>query len=188
MIAIEKVAELLRSGQCRRVVVLTGAGISVSAGIPDFRTPGTGLYDNLQEYGLPFAEAIFDLDFFRSNPAPFYRLCQELWPGRYAPTPTHRFIKLLDQKELLVRCYTQNIDSLESLAGTPKELVVAAHGNFDSATCVGTGASVPVEELKEAIGNGGSPEVVEAGWKALAEKHGGLVKPDASVSVITKPL
>ena len=108
VIAIEKVAELLRSGQCRRVVVLTGAGISVSAGIPDFRTPGTGLYDNLQEYGLPFAEAIFDLDYFRSNPAPFYRLCQELWPGRYAPTPTHRFIKLLDQKELLVRCDTPN--------------------------------------------------------------------------------
>ena len=106
--AIEAVAELVRSGQCRRIVVLTGAGVSVSAGIPDFRTPGTGLYDNLQEYGLPFAEAVFDLNFFRSDPAPFYRLCQELWPGRYAPTPTHRFIKLLEQKQLLVRRYTQN--------------------------------------------------------------------------------
>ena len=106
--AIDEVAELVRSGQCRRIVVLTGAGVSVSAGIPDFRTPGTGLYDNLQEYGLPFAEAVFDLNFFRSDPAPFYRLCQELWPGRYAPTPTHRFIKLLEQKQLLVRRYTQN--------------------------------------------------------------------------------
>ena len=180
--AIEAVAELVRSGQCRRIVVLTGAGVSVSAGIPDFRTPGTGLYDNLQEYGLPFAEAVFDLNFFRSDPAPFYRLCQELWPGRYAPTPTHRFIKLLEQKQLLVRrytqntrntphaphtplarphtpyhtlntsgtphapqtplpsashaedprtmqvrCYTQNIDSLESAAGLPKDKVVAAH-------------------------------------------------------------
>ena len=121
VIAIEKAAELLRSGQCRRVVVLTGAGISVSAGIPDFRTPGTGLYDNLQEYGLPFAEAIFDLNFFRSNPAPFYRLCQELWPGRYAPTPTHWFIKLLDQKELLVRCDTPNtaLPPTEHLAQNP---------------------------------------------------------------------
>ena len=121
VIAIEKAAELLRSGQCRRVVVLTGAGISVSAGIPDFRTPGTGLYDNLQEYGLPFAEAIFDLNFFRSNPAPFYRLCQELWPGRYAPTPTHRFIKLLNQKELLVRCDTLNtaLPPTEHLAQNP---------------------------------------------------------------------
>ena len=185
---LDDITASLTKERYRNIVVVNGAGVSTSCGIPDFRTPGTGLYSKLEEYDLPYPEAIFDLDFFRSNPAPFYRLCQELWPGRYAPTPTHRFIKLLDQKELLVRCYTQNIDSLESLAGTPKELVVAAHGNFDSATCVGTGASVPVEELKEAIGNGGSPEVVEAGWKALAEKHGGLVKPDASVSVITKPL
>ena len=58
--------------------------------------------------------------FFREKPAPFYRLCQELWPGRYAPTPTHRFIRLLHEKGLLVRCFTQNIDSLESAAGLPK--------------------------------------------------------------------
>ena len=174
-IAIEAVAELLRSGQCRRVVVLTGAGVSVSAGIPDFRTPGTGLYDNLQEYGLPFAEAVFDLNFFRSDPAPFYRLCQELWPGRYAPTPTHRFIKLLEQKELLVRCYTQNIDSLESAAGLPKDKVVAAHGNFDSASVVtgpSRGERVPIDEVKEAVAQG------EPGWRKMVERHEGLVKPD----------
>jgi hypothetical protein len=71
---MESVAELLRTGAVRRVVVLTGAGVSVAAGIPDFRTPGTGLYDNLQKYNLPFPEAIFEMDFFRSNPKPFF-LC-----------------------------------------------------------------------------------------------------------------
>lgn len=69
---MDSVAELLRSGAVRRVVVLTGAGVSVAAGIPDFRTPGTGLYDNLQKYNLPFPEAIFEMDFFRANPKPFF--------------------------------------------------------------------------------------------------------------------
>ena len=55
----------------RDVVVMLGAGASVSAGIPDFRSPGTGLYDNLQKYDLPFPEAVFDIGFFRDNPAPF---------------------------------------------------------------------------------------------------------------------
>ena len=103
---------LLRDAKPESVVVMLGAGVSVSAGIPDFRTPGTGLYDNLQEYGLPYAEAIFDLDFYRTNPRPFQRLCRELWPGRYAPTKTHRFIKILDDKGLLKRCFTQNIGNI----------------------------------------------------------------------------
>jgi hypothetical protein len=70
------VAELLRSGAARNVVVMLGAGASVSAGIPDFRTPGTGLYDNLEAYDLPYPEAIFDLEFFREKPEPFYLLCK----------------------------------------------------------------------------------------------------------------
>ena len=53
---------------------MTGAGISVSAGIPDFRSPGTGLYDNLKEYDLPYPEAIFDIDYFKKKPEAFYKL------------------------------------------------------------------------------------------------------------------
>ena len=170
----------------RNVVVLLGAGASVSAGIPDFRTPGVGLYDNLEKYGkLPFPEAVFDLTFFAQNPAPFYALCKELWPGNYAPTPTHHFVALLAAKGKLRRCYTQNIDSLESAAGVPTELVVAAHGNMDSATCVATGAPVEVAEVRAALCGPGAdvpPATAEgaplAGWQALAKRHGGLVKPD----------
>ena len=54
----------LKEGKFKKIVILTGAGISVSAGIPDFRSPGSGLYDNLKEYNLPYAEAIFSLDYF----------------------------------------------------------------------------------------------------------------------------
>ena len=55
--SLEKVAKLIREGKAKNIVFLCGAGISVSAGIPDFRTPGTGLYDNLQKYNLPRPEA-----------------------------------------------------------------------------------------------------------------------------------
>jgi NAD-dependent SIR2 family protein deacetylase len=74
-----------------------------------------------------------------------------------------------------VRRLTQNIDSLENLAGLPAHMTVAAHGNFDRCSCIATGAAVPVEEVRAAIAHGKhGPE----GWLAMAERHGGLVKPD----------
>lgn len=65
----------LSPGVC---VCVGAAGISVSAGIPDFRTPGTGLYDNLQKYDLPDPQSIFTVDYFVENPEPFYSLAKEL--------------------------------------------------------------------------------------------------------------
>ena len=166
------VAEYIKEGKCRNVIVMAGAGISVSAGIPDFRTPGTGLYDNLAKYDLPDPTAVFNIEFFKNNPAPFYQLAKELFPGQYQPTPTHNFIRLLHEHGLLRRCFTQNIDSLEAEAGVPKDKIVAAHGNFDSATCIATGEKVPVDEVHEAIMAG--PD----GYTAINAKYGGLVKPD----------
>lgn len=60
---------------CSKIIVMCGAGISTSAGIPDFRTPGTGLYSQLEKYNLPSPESIFALDYFRvsqSKPAQSY--------------------------------------------------------------------------------------------------------------------
>jgi NAD-dependent SIR2 family protein deacetylase len=74
----------------------------------DFRTEGTGLYDNLQKYNLPYPEAVFDLSFYKNNPDPFVQLASELWPGlKHSPTVTHSFIALLEKKGLLLRNYTQ---------------------------------------------------------------------------------
>lgn len=47
-------------------------------GIPDFRSPGTGLYDNLAKYNLPRPESVFELSYFRQNPKPFYMLAKVL--------------------------------------------------------------------------------------------------------------
>ena len=130
-VEIEKLAELIESGKVKKILVLTGAGVSVAAGIPDFRTPGTGLYSNLKKYNLPFPEAVFDVAFYRRNPKPFVTLAHELWPGlQHSPTKTHSFLSLLSKKGLLLRNYSQNIDGLEFLAGIPAEELVECHGHF----------------------------------------------------------
>ena len=77
------------------------------------RTPGTGLYDNLQQYKIPEPSAIFDLDYFWYDPRPFFCLAKSLYPGNYQPNYVHYFVKLLHDKGLLLRMYTQNIDGLE---------------------------------------------------------------------------
>ena len=195
---IDGVAKLIKDGKARNVVVMCGAGISVSAGIPDFRTPGTGLYDNLQKYDLPVPSAVFELEYFKARPDAFYELSSEMWPGeKYKPTLTHHFINLLHRKGALLRCFSQNIDSLETAAGLPADKLVAAHGNFDSATCVATGRKVDINEVRAALvpraedsegggeeGGGGEETsrrrnaALKKRWSALADKHGGLVKPD----------
>lgn len=169
---LDHVATLIQSVPDESVIVLVGAGASVSAGIPDFRTPGTGLYNNLQADNLPYPEAVFDIGFFRHTPEPFYKLCREMWPGQYEPTPAHRFLQKLHEHRKLKRCFTQNIDSLEAAAGLPKEMVVAAHGNFDEAHVVGTGARVDVTELKRAIFEG------DVSLRALCQVRSPLIAID----------
>ncbi|KAI8808999.1 DHS-like NAD/FAD-binding domain-containing protein [Cladochytrium replicatum] len=148
---IEAVAQYIQEHNVKDVIVMTGAGVSTSAGIPDFRTPGTGLYDNLQKYDLPYPEAIFDINFFRRTPEPFYQLAKELFPGNFNPTLCHYFIRLLHEEGMLLRTYTQNIDTLERVAGIPEDLLVEAHGSFGRARCVvpGCGRSFSVEHTRQ---------------------------------------
>ena len=161
----DALAQYIKDGKAKKIVVLvghmtrpkqtwcanatqTGAGISTSAGIPDFRSPETGLYANLERLNLPHPEAVFELSFFRENPLPFYTLAQELYPGKYRPTITHSFINLLHKKGLLLKLFTQNIDCLEREAGVPSDKIIEAHGSFaEYAPSVFCSRSIPLTWL-----------------------------------------
>ncbi|KAL7818226.1 NAD-dependent deacetylase sirtuin-2 [Trichoderma gracile] len=167
--SLEAVAEHIKSGKARRIVVMTGAGISTAAGIPDFRSPKTGLYSNLARLNLPYAEAVFDIAYFRKRPEPFYVLAQELYPGKFHPTISHAFIALLAEKGLLQMLFTQNIDCLERAAGVPADKIVEAHGSFATQRCIECKAEFPDEHMKAHVLRGDVPRCGECK---------GLVKPD----------
>jgi len=156
---INGVIKLWKAKGFKKIVTMVGAGVSTSAGVPDFRTPKTGLYDNLAKYNLPYPEAIFDLDYFHSNPKPFFQLAKELYPGTFKPTKSHYFIKLLHDKGLLVRHYTQNIDTLDRLVGLPEDKIVEAHGTFYTNHCVTCRKEFSMEWMKEKIFSAADDEV-----------------------------
>ncbi|XP_055519583.1 NAD-dependent protein deacetylase sirtuin-2 isoform X2 [Leucoraja erinacea] len=133
--SLEGVAKYILNKKCDKIICMVGAGISTSAGIPDFRSPGTGLYHNLQKYDLPYPESIFEMGFFKQNPEPFFALAKELYPGQFKPTVCHYFIRMLRDKGLLLRCYTQNIDTLERVVGLKDEDLIEAHGTFYTSHC-----------------------------------------------------
>ncbi|XP_014247091.1 NAD-dependent protein deacetylase Sirt2-like isoform X2 [Cimex lectularius] len=166
---LSSLAEKLKMNQFKNVVTLVGAGISTSAGIPDFRSPGTGLYDNLKKFNLPYSEAIFELDYFQEKPEPFFQLARDLMPGTFKPTKSHYFIKLLEEKGILLRHYTQNIDGLERLAGVSPEKMIEAHGTFYTSHCTNCSKEYSFDWMKNAISAKPVP---------LCEKCHHVVKPD----------
>lgn len=116
-IGLHQVSKLIF--KARRATVLTGAGISCNAGIPDFRSDD-GLYNIVKaKYPTSFIKGqdLFDISLFRNNET--LSIFCTFMEGLYnfslqaKATETHRFIKTLKEKSKLLRCYTQNIDSLE---------------------------------------------------------------------------
>ncbi|KAJ2492414.1 NAD-dependent histone deacetylase sir2 [Coemansia sp. RSA 2050] len=144
---VDDVVRLLR--ESKRIMVLTGAGVSVSCGIPDFRSP-TGIYTRLNdEFGLDDPQQMFDIEYFRDTPELFYSFAKELYPYNFSPAPSHAFIKLLEDKEKLLRNYTQNIDTLEHVQGIKN--VLNCHGSFATATCIKCGYQCDGKDLEDDI-------------------------------------
>lgn len=166
--SLNSIVKYINDGNCRNIITLAGAGISTSAGIPDLKTPPKGLYYILDKYKLPHPHAIFEVNYFKKNPKPFFKLAKEIFYGDFKPTSCHYFIKLLHRKGLLLRHYTQNVDCLERLAGLPDEKLVEAHGSIHTSHCIECGKLYSMEWTKEYVLNDQIPMCLDCS---------GLVKP-----------
>ena len=140
VLTIQDVMAGLVAGQYRNIVVLSGAGMSVAAGIPAFRTKG-GLYDQTSAFNEPNLQqhrVNFTPESFRDDPREFYSYIRRIFLNK-KPTKTHHFVGLLGRRGLLRRWYTQNIDGLEHEVGVPPELIVEAHGRLLEGRCLTCG-------------------------------------------------
>lgn len=145
---LEQVCDTIKKS--KNIIVLTGAGVSVSCGIPDFRSRD-GIYERLRiEYpDMRDPQSMFDIGYFARDPRPFYQFAREIYPGQFQPSLSHRFIKLLERKGKLLRNYTQNIDTLERVAGI--ENVIECHGSFATASCTRCKFKVDAIDIQDDI-------------------------------------
>jgi NAD-dependent deacetylase sirtuin 2 len=170
---ITTICEGIRDGKYKRIIVLTGAGISTAAGIPDFRSR-TGLYELSHVFPhLTSPWAVFDYNFFKQDPHPFYYLVRKMMLrpptatadgivadaasptsscfASYEPTTTHKFLRLLDEKGVLLRVYTQNVDCMEFAAGLSASRLVQVHGTMGDAYCTKCNKRTSIDVIRDAL-------------------------------------
>lgn len=153
---MEKLVDIIKNGEKKNIIVLSGAGVSVAAGIPDFRSPSIGLYASLKSMKhlkMRSPTFVFDIDTFVEDPRPFWWIFGRLWPRADWPRPTifHYFLTLLEKHGILLRCYTQNIDDLESVAGLPHDKLINCHGILSPCHCLDCGEEVSLSYCINAI-------------------------------------
>jgi NAD-dependent deacetylase len=148
----------------KRTVVLTGAGISTPSGIPDFRTPHTGLWEHYD----PFEVA--SLSAFRYNPEKFYSWIRSLAIDIHKAIPNNAHIGLarLEKIGYIQTIITQNIDRLHQKAGSKNVLEV--HGSIQNLVCVRCFHKFDSQRFVEAI--------LENGQVPHCPDCGGVLKPD----------
>ncbi|CCU81903.1 NAD-dependent histone deacetylase SIR2 [Blumeria hordei DH14] len=152
---VDDAVNLITNAQ--NIIVLTGAGISTSLGIPDFRSKDIGLYSKLEHLGLKDPQEVFDINVFREDPSIFYSIAGDILPATDRFTPTHAFIHLLQEKGKLLTNYSQNIDNIESIAGIRPDKLIQCHGSFATASCVKCKYQVPGEAIFDDIKAGRIP-------------------------------
>src|SRR5918996_6144954 len=144
--SLDQVAGRLRTA--RKVVALTGAGISTDSGIPDFRGPhGVWSKD-------PKAERLSTLSAYMTDPevrrrAWQLRLEHPAWTAR--PTRGHEALAILERKSALHTLVTQNIDGLHQKAGTSPEVIIEIHGTMRDVVCMSCGECGPMQPVLDRV-------------------------------------
>ncbi len=140
---VARLAELVRGADT--VIALTGAGISVPSGIPDFRTPGTGLWANVDPM------EVAHIDAWRADPERFWSFYGDRFQTLEAKLPNgaHAMLVELERRGVLDAVITQNIDMLHRKAGT-RELV-EVHGTIEHSSCLECGATFALAEVRERL-------------------------------------
>jgi len=150
--------------ESKKTLALTGAGISTESGIPDYRSPGTGLWEKFD----PIKAA--SLSSLRKDPAEFYAMNLERWTayGEVEPNASHLVLARLEKMGYLVGTITQNIDSLHRKAGAQR--VWEVHGHLRTCRCMECGCGYDFSVITEQVRSGKNPP--------LCEKCNGVLRPD----------
>jgi NAD-dependent deacetylase len=158
---VERLAELIRGS--RSTVALTGAGVSVPSGIPDFRTPETGLWANVDPM------EVAHIDVFERDPARFWSYYRPRFQslGDKRPNAAHEALAKLERLGLLDGVITQNIDRLHGAAGSRE--VVEVHGSIETSSCRECGSAYGLDTVED---------LFDAHGVAICATCDGPVKPD----------
>ena len=149
-----RLAELLAGAD--RAVALTGAGVSVPSGIPDFRTPGTGLWENVDPM------EVAHIDAWRRDPDRFWRFYGQRFQSLVdkRPNPAHAALATLEERGLIRGVITQNIDRLHSAAGTRR--LIEVHGSIDQSVCLQCGGKVSIDRVVKLLAEDDGAPLCEA--------------------------
>ncbi len=165
----ELIADSIRSSL--NTVVLTGAGISTESGIPDFRSPGSGIWTRFDPFSMTS-------DILYSDPEKFYKNGLKFLEFLYAmrdsePNKAHIALAEMEKLGFISTLITQNIDSLHSKAGSRN--VIEIHGNLREAYCIKCRGKTSFDELVKKVSSDEIPPICD-----ICKRKGrrGILRPD----------
>lgn len=167
---LEHIARMLK--EAKSSLVLTGAGISTESGIPDFRSPGSGLWQNLDPMTVLTRQALWDKPekFYFKGFAPFLRYLNAM------PNSAHQTVAWLEEQGLITGVITQNIDGLHQKAGSQR--VWEIHGNLTQGHCMKCRRRYPIRFIEDAL----AAEVLP-----ICTECNNLVRPNVTLFGDTMP-